>query len=161
MKNDFYNLLELLANNSVDFVLVGGFAGVVYGSTYVTQDIDVCCDFSTANLLRLQKALGNLNPVHRMTGSRRKLELTADNCNQFKNLYLDTDIGQLDCLSFIEGIGDYQKVKESSRAIKLEKIQLYVLSLDSLIDAKKAMKRPRDKATVIELEEIKKLKDKE
>ena len=160
MKNDFYNLLELLANNGVDFVLVGGFAGVVYGCTYVTQDIDVCCDFSTANLLRLQKALGNLNPVHRMTGSRRKLELTADNCNQFKNLYLDTDIGQLDCLSFIEGIGDYQKVRESSRAIRLEKIQLYVLSIDSLIDAKKAMKRPRDKAVVIELEGIKKLRDK-
>lgn len=160
MKNDFYNLLELLANNSVDFVLVGGFAGVVYGCTYVTQDIDICCDFSTANLLRLQKAVGNLNPVHRMTAGRRKLELTAENCNQFKNLYLDTDIGQLDCLSFIEGIGDYQKVKEASRTIKLEKMQLYVLSLDSLIDAKKAMKRPRDKAVVVELEGIKKLRDK-
>ena len=59
---------------------------------------------------------------------------------------------------FIEGIGDYQKVKKSSRAIELENIKLYVLSLNSLIDAKKAMKRPRDKAAVIELEGIKKLR---
>ncbi len=53
---------------------------------------------------RLQKALADLNPVHRMTSNRNKLELTAENCSQFKNLYLDTDIGQLDCLEQIEGM---------------------------------------------------------
>jgi hypothetical protein len=161
VKTNFLNLLKQLAVAEVDFVIVGGFAGVVYGCTYVTQDIDICCDFSAENLLRLQKALYSLHPVHRMTAKRQKLELTQDKCSRFENLYLDTDIGQLDCLSFINGIGNFQIVKDKSTLIGVEDFQLQVLSLDALIKAKKAMNRPRDKEAILELEAIKKLKSKE
>ncbi len=158
MSNDFFDLLEKLVKAGVDFVIVGGFAGVVHGCTYVTQDIDICCDFSADNLLRLQKAICDINPVHRMTPNRQKLELTEDNCNQFKNLYLDTGIGQLDCVSFISGVGEFQTVKKKSTLIEAENIQLRVLSLDALIESKKAMNRPRDKQIILQLEAIKKLK---
>ena len=47
-----------------DFVVVGGYAVVAHGGTLVTQDLDVCCDFSADNLLRMQEALGDLHPVH-------------------------------------------------------------------------------------------------
>jgi hypothetical protein len=57
VSSDFLNLLERLVKAGVDFVIVGGFAGVVHGCTYVTQDVDICCDFSAANLLALQKAM--------------------------------------------------------------------------------------------------------
>jgi hypothetical protein len=158
MMSDFFDLLKRLSNVGVDFVIVGGFAGIVHGCTSVTQDIDICCDFSPANLLRLQKALVGLHPVHRTTPNRLKLHLTEDNCRQFNNLYLDTDIGQLDCLNFISGIGDFQTVKKKSVLAKVENIQLKVLNLDSLIEAKKAMNRQRDREAVLELEAIKKLK---
>lgn len=158
MTSNFFNLLELLVKAGVDFIIVGGFAGVVYGCTYITQDIDICCDFSVDNLLLLQKALSNVHPVHRMTGNRQQLELTKENCSQYKNLYLDTDSGQLDCLSFIDGLGDYQKVKQASELIRVEDMQLRVLNLDALIKAKKAMNRPRDKEAILQLEAIKKLK---
>lgn len=158
MKSNFFNLLERLVRADFDFVIVGGFAGVVYGCTYVTQDIDICCDFSTDNLLLLQKALSDLHAVHRQTPKRKKLELTRANCREYKNLYLDTDIGQLDCLSFIDGVGDYRKVKEGSRIIEIEDMRMRVLNLDELIESKKAMNRPRDKEAVLQLEAIKKLK---
>ncbi|NIP27104.1 MAG: nucleotidyltransferase [Phycisphaerae bacterium] len=158
MKSDFFNLLEHLVRADVDFVIVGGFAGIVYGCTYVTQDIDICCDFSTDNLLLLQKALSGVHPVHRHTPKRQKLELTRANCREYKNLYLDTDIGQLDCLSFIDGVGDYKKVKEGSRIIEVEDMRLRVLNFDALIESKKAMNRPRDKEAVLQLEAIKRLK---
>jgi hypothetical protein len=157
VNTSFFTLLEVLAKNNVDFVIVGGFAGVVYGCTYTTQDVDICCDFSAANLLRLQKALGDFHPVHRMTPKRVKLALTESNCVHFKNLYLDTDIGQLDCISFVNGIGDFTSVKEKSTLIKVEGAKLRVLSLDALIEAKKAMNRPRDKEVVSQLEAIKKI----
>jgi hypothetical protein len=159
MTGDFFDLLERLVGASVDFVIVGGFAGVVHGCTYVTQDIDICCDFSADNLLRLQKAVCDINPVHRMTPGRQKLELTRDNCNQFKNLYLDTDVGQLVCVSFISGVGYFQAVKKKSTLIEAENIQLQVLSLDALIDSKKAMNRPCDRQVILQLEAIKKLKE--
>ena len=105
MKSGFLELIERLNKGGVKFVLVGGFAGVVHGCTYVTQDIDICCDFSAGNLMALQKSLKDLHPVHRMTPQRLKLKLTAESCASFKNLYLDTDIGQLDCLGFVQGLG--------------------------------------------------------
>ncbi len=158
MSSDFINLLERLVNARVDFVIIGGFAGVVHGCTYVTQDIDICCDFSPATLLALQGAISDLHPVHRMTPKRKKLQLTEKTCVQFKNLYLDTDIGQLDCLSFIDGLGDYSQVKRESELIEVEKMKVRVLSLDALIKAKKSMNRPRDKEAVLQLEAIKKLR---
>jgi hypothetical protein len=160
MSSDFFSLLERLINSGVEFVVIGGFAGVVHGCTYVTQDVDICCDFSSSNLLALQKALSYLNPVHRMTPKRKKLQLTEKTINQFKNLYLDTRIGQLDCLSFVDGIGNFEQVKKASRIVKVDNMKIRVLSLDALIEAKNAMKRPRDKEAILQLESIKKLRKK-
>lgn len=158
MSNDFVNLLERLVNNGVDFVIVGGFAGVVHGCTYVTQDIDICCDFSPSNLLALQRAVSDLNPIHRMTPQKKKLELTEEACAQFKNLYLDTREGQLDCLSFLDGLGDYTQAKQESEVIEVEGTKMRVLSLDALVRTKRAMNRPRDKEAISQLEAIKELR---
>lgn len=158
MSSDFLNLLGRLARAGVDFVIVGGFAGVAHGCTYVTQDIDICCNFSPATLLALQKALSDLEPVHRMTPGRKKLALTEQQCSQLKNLYLDTTIGQLDCLSYIEGLGDFQQVKQASEVLEVEGMKVRVLSLDALIKAKKSMNRPRDRQILSQLEAIRKLK---
>ena len=158
MSKDFVNLLERLVNRGVDFVIVGGFAGVVHGCTYVTQDIDICCDFSPANLLALQRALVDLEPVHRMTPQRKKLELTEETCAQFKNLYLDTKEGQLDCLSVIDGLGDYSQAKQESERIEVEGTKMRVLSLEALVRTQRAMNRPRDKEAVSQLEAIRELR---
>lgn len=161
MKGGFLNLIERMKKGGVKFVLVGGFAGVVHGCTYVTQDIDICCNFSADNLLALQKALKELNPVHRMTPKRPKLKLTVESCTRFKNLYLDTDIGQVDCLASIQGLGDYQDVEKLSEIRDLGAgLRIRVLTIDSLIKARKAMNRPRDREAVLQLEAIKKLQKK-
>ena len=152
------DLLERLARASVDFVIVGGYAGVVHGCTYTTQDVDICCDFSVANLLALQRALSDLHPVDRMTPGRQPLELTPENAAGFKNLYLDTDLGHLDCLSYIEGLGGFAQAKEASIPIDVEGTELRVLTLDALIRAKEAMRRPRDRETLRQLKAIQKLR---
>jgi predicted nucleotidyltransferase len=158
VSDDFVNLLRRLADAGVDFVVVGGFAGVAHGCTYVTQDIDICCEFSPDTLLALQKAISDLEPVHRMTPGRKKLALTEQQCSHLKNLYLDTTMGQLDCLSFIDGLGDFEQVKRASEVVEVEGLRLCVLSLDALIKAKKSMNRPRDREALLQLEAIKKLR---
>jgi hypothetical protein len=35
-------LIERLCDANIDFVVVGGFAGMLHGSTLVTRDLDVC-----------------------------------------------------------------------------------------------------------------------
>jgi hypothetical protein len=161
MKSGFLKLIERLTKGGVKFVLIGGFAGVVHGCTYVTQDVDICCDISAANLLALQKALKNLNPVHRMTPQRLKLKLTAESCARFKNLYLDTDIGQIDCLGYVQGLGSYEDIRPLSEIRDIGGgLRIRVLTIDSLIKARKAMNRPRDREAVLQLDAIKKMRKK-
>ncbi len=158
MTGGFPDLLDRLVRAEVDFVIIGGYAGVIYGCTYVTQDVDLCCDFSAANLLALQRALSDLYPVHRMTPGRKPPELTPQSAGQFKSLYLDTDLGHLDCLSEVQGIGPYEQVKQASRLIEIDAMRLRVLTIDALIKAKEAMNRPRDREAIRQLKAIKTLK---
>ena len=160
MNSDFYSLLKKLSQAQVDFVLIGGFAGVTHGCTMVTEDIDICCDFRPANLLKLQKALSDLHPVHRMTPNKISLELTEESCKDLKNLYLDTDLGQLDCVNFVQGVGGFEAVKAQSRPVTADDTNYLVLNIDALIQAKKSMGRSRDKEAVIQLESIKEMQNK-
>ena len=120
-----------------------------------TQDIDICCRFSTDNLLRIQTALDGLNPVHRMTNNI-PLDLTEENCCSLKTLYLNTDLGQLDCLGEVLGLGDFDEVKNLSEIIELDGFKCRILQLEALITAKKSMGRPKDIETIKQLEVIQK-----
>ena len=151
---DFSDLLNRLIENQVEFVVVGGFAAVAHGCTLLTMDVDVCCRISAENLLRVQKAVKDLHPVHRMTPNRLPLALTADSCRGIKNLYMDTDIGPLDCLGEIAGIGDYDRVRQRSVVAQLEKGECRILAIDALMEAKRAMDRPRDREAIRQLEAI-------
>jgi hypothetical protein len=88
------NLAELtkrLIEGKVEFILVGGFAAIAHGVLRSTRDVDVCCRFSEENLMRVQKALADLHPVHRPQ-TDLPLELTPASCASLKNLYLKTDL---------------------------------------------------------------------
>ena len=151
---DLNSLLERLVRHQVDFVVVGGYAAVAHGSTLVTMDVDICCDFTARNLLKLQDAVHDLSPVHRMTPKRQPLVLTARSCRGLKNLYLDTDDGQLDCLGSVLGVGDFAEVKRRSVEIELPFGRCRLLAIDALIEAKEAMGRPHDKESVLQLKAI-------
>ena len=97
-------LLERLTEYGVDFVLVGGYAAVAHGATLLTQDLDVCFRFTPENLGKLEAALKDLHPIHRMTPQRLPLDLSAPSTSSLKNLYLNTDWGPLDCLGRITGL---------------------------------------------------------
>ena len=152
---DLESLLERLVRNEVAFVVVGGFAAVAHGVSLLTEDVDVCCSFAPANLLKLQAALRDLHPVHRMTPARLPLSLTPQSCAGLKNLYLDTDYGQLDCLGQVKGVGDYDEVERQSVAVELPFGSCRVLEIDALIQSKEATDRPRDQAAIVQLRAIK------
>lgn len=158
MTGNLLTLLKRLYTAKVDFVVIGGFAGIAHGCSYVTQDVDVCLNFNAENLLRLQKSIVDLHPIHRMTPAKIKLELTQENCMQFKNLYLDTDAGQLDCISFVDGVGNFDAAKSKSTIIEIENVKLNILDIDALIEAKKTLNRKKDAQAIVELEALRKFK---
>jgi len=139
----------------VEFVLIGGFAAVAHGATLVTRDVDICCRFNQANLKRIQTVLADLHPVHRSRPDL-PLDLTPEQCAKLKNLYLKTDLGAVDCLSEVLGIGDFDAVLKQSVEVELPFGRCRILDIDGLILAKEAMNREHDRITVRQLREIKK-----
>lgn len=70
----------------------------------------------------------------------------------WKNIYLDTSAGVLDCLGDIKGLGDFAECKTRSLEVDLGGFTIRVLTREALIAAKKAMGRPKDLQTVAQLE---------
>lgn len=60
-------LLQRFADAGLEFVVVGGFAGVLHGSSYVTENLDICAVLTSENIGKLRTALADLHPVHRMS----------------------------------------------------------------------------------------------
>jgi hypothetical protein len=56
-------IVELLLSHSVEFLVIGGQAEVLFGSSRVTFDVDLCYRRTAENLERLAAALGLLTVV--------------------------------------------------------------------------------------------------
>jgi hypothetical protein len=152
-------LLSRLRDHRVEFVIIGGVCGVFHGASLITLDLDICCRFSRENLRRIEAALKDLNPYHRFTPNKLPLELTDELCDRLKNLYLTTDLGTLDCLSEVTGIGDYEQVLQRSVLRSLSYGEFRMLNMDALIAAKLAAGREKDLDAVRLLRAIKERKE--
>jgi hypothetical protein len=151
---DLNRLIEKLLSSDIDFVLVGGYAGVLYGVTQVTRDIDICMDLSPVTIQKLRQVLADIHPMFRP--ARRGLsflEHPSDLMN-VKNLYLQTDLGPLDILSEISGVGSFTIVKSRASSVPLFGRTCSVMGIDHLIASKTAMGRDKDRAVVLELQLI-------
>jgi len=144
-------LIKSLIEGEVPFVLIGGMAAVAHGSSLMTRDLDVCVPVEAATFLRIQSALVSHNPRVRAGSGWIPLDLSQEFADRLRNLYVVTDLGKLDCLGEVAGIGDYQAALADSIELQLDGRSCRTLSLDALIRSKEAMGRPRDLLAVTEL----------
>ena len=145
MAQDDKALLTRLHQNGVQFVLIGGVCGVMHGSGLLTVDLDVCCSFDPANLGRLESALRDLHAYHRLTPNQVPFALTKELCSSLKNLYLGTDLGKLDCLGDVLGVGDYKAALKRSVEVNMSFGPIRMFDLETLILSKEAAAREKDK----------------
>ncbi len=148
-------LLQRLMDQKVEFVVIGGVCGVLHGAGLITYDLDICCRFSRENLRKIETAVRDLHPRHRLTANKLPLELTDELCDSLKNIYLTTDLGVLDCLSEVAGLGNYEQALKHSITHKMSYGEFPILSLDALITAKEAVGREKDLYAVRLLRAIK------
>ncbi len=151
------SLLKTLLESKIDFVLIGGYAAVVHGSSQVTQDVDICAVMSEGQLEELRAVLKNFKPVHRMNPNFQPSLLDVPEPGQkMNNIYLRTDLGVLDILESVEPVGNFGRIKEKAIEISLFGHSCKVISLDDLITVKSVMSRPKDKSILQELLKLKK-----
>jgi hypothetical protein len=152
MDANFLKILGALAEHGVECVVVGGIAANFHGSALSTFDCDVAIDLAPENLNRLAKALTSLSPTFRHKKPPQSFDETTAARGGWKNIYLDTSAGILDCLGDIKGLGDFAECKDHSLEVDLGEFSIRVLTREALITAKKAMGRPKDLLTVAQLE---------
>jgi len=158
MDGKLKQLLQRMAQAEVEMVLVGGYAAIFHGSSLMTEDVDVALNMKPENLERLFHALDGLHLRHRAGMNKRLFSEKDTKDPNWKNLYLMTDLGQLDCLGEVKGVGDFEQARSKSDWVILEGLKIKVLNIDALIKAKKAIGRPKDMHAVRELEAIQKLR---
>jgi hypothetical protein len=159
MATDFKALLAALGDRKVDFVVVGGVALVLQGSARTTADLDICYSREPENMRRLAEALAACHPTLR--GAPRDLPFRWDarTLASGLNFTLETDLGWIDLLGEITGIGGYVNVAQAAAEMDVYGRRTKVLSLDGLERAKRAAGRIKDLADLAEIKEIRRRQD--
>jgi hypothetical protein len=149
-------LLTLLADAGVRFSIVGGVALIARGVQRATEDLDIAYARDRENLKRLAGTLAPLHP--RLRGVPAELPFVLDEATLRGglNFTLETDLGPLDLLGEVAGLGSYEHVDAASDELEIAGVRLLVLTLDGLERAKRAAGRPKD---LLDLGYIRALRD--
>ena len=154
----FEVVIGALAEGGVEFVVIGGVAMLLQGSAHLTQDIDFCYLRSRENIRRLAAVLSPYHPSLRGAPKGLPFVFDEETIRRGLNFTLSTDIGDIDFLGEVAGLGDYAAVKAASETLEIFGRKCSVLSLDGLIRAKRAAGRKRDLEVLHELEALRELK---
>jgi predicted nucleotidyltransferase len=153
-KTDFKSIIKKLTENDFEFILIGGFAAAAYGSTFVTHDLDVCAILTAPNIEKLRKIFADVHPMNRIGNKKSSFLEVPENLNGVNNLYLETDIGVLDLLSNVTGVGDFSILEKSAVEVVIFGHKCKMISIDDLIKCKRTLKRSKDLEVASELEII-------
>lgn len=147
-----------LADEGVDFVVVGGFAATIHGSTLLTEDIDIVPSRDQENLNRLARALKRMNAQIRTSDGAVPAPLDAAFlANMPFMLNLVTDYGALDLTYEPSGpLHDYADWNAHATTVPLDDtLRVRVAAIDDIIESKRAAGRPKDVSGVLHLESLK------
>ena len=151
MNPSFREILELLNKHEVDYIVVGGVAGVIQGAPVTTFDLDTLVRVHEDNAERLSRALIELDARYREHQS--VVKPTKEDILAGGHLLLLTRAGPLDLLGFIGNKDRYEDMLPRSAEISMAGGTLRVLELEELIRQKKLSDRPKDRAMLELLEE--------
>ncbi len=147
-------VLRVLAEAEVDFVVVGGLAAIAHGCSQSTRDFDAVVPLTVENCRRILAALGPFEPRFYQSIGKPRVERSAEELAEFRNLYLGTTLGIVDLLGSLPPVGSYERVAAQAVTMPMFGREYRVVSLDDLIEVKAFVGRPKDKLTEVELRAI-------
>ena len=143
MNSDFKDLLQILGDYKVEYLIAGGYAVIHHSQPRYTKDIDIWLKPSTQNASRLMKAFANFGiPM---------IDVIQEDFSQPKLQY---SIGVAPCLiDFLTSIPglDFKPCWENRVQCDQNGFPIYYLGKNDLITAKQTAGRPQDLADIDEL----------
>jgi hypothetical protein len=151
---EFEQAVQVLCDAEVDFIIIGGVAAMLHGSASVTNDLDIFYSRAKLNLKKLKEALAPFHP--RPRGFPHDLPFVWDEASIRNStvLTLKTDLGYVDLLAEVAGLGTYEEIKARSKITEAFDRRVALLDLRSLIEAKRAAGRNKDLLVLPELESL-------
>jgi hypothetical protein len=143
-------LLQALERQGVDFVLVGGLAGLAHGSSYPTYDLDIAYSRDRQNLRRLVDALREIGVTLRGAPAALPFQLEVETLANGANFTFETAFGSFDILGDVAGVKSYDELRRGSKVEEVFGMQVRIASLDHLIAMKRAANRAKDQLMVME-----------
>ena len=153
---DPLRILKTLDRHQVRFVIIGGIAGRLWGSTTVTNDLDICHALDRDNLEAMAAALSELEV--RLRGASLDLPFVADarTLKAGDHFTFVSSAGNLDLLGMPAGSGGYPALARTATAMDVGGVTVQVAAIEDLIAMKRAAGRPKD---LIEVEVLAAVKE--
>lgn len=147
---DLRALLTPLVRHGVDFVLIGGMAGISHGSNYPSYDLDVVYARDRNNIARLVEALREIGVRLRGAPADLPFLLDARTIENGSNFTFVTPHGDFDVLGHADGMPSYDELRAEAPVREILGFEVRVASIDHLIAMKRAANRPKDRLMVEE-----------
>ena len=142
---DFADFIQCLNKYQVEYMLVGGYAVILRGYSRSTGDMDIWLNKSEPNFIQLQKAIAEFG-----------LPLAAIPKEKFFSKDYDVfSFGRppyaIEIMTALKGV-DFIEAFEKATIQKVENVEVRVIHLNQLIQAKKAAGRYKDLNDIENLE---------
>lgn len=151
MTAKFEELIPALVNGGVEFIVIGGFAGIVHGSARVTYDVDLVYSRADENIKRLAEALALHAPYLRDAPPGLPFSFDAPTIRRGLNFTLTSDLGDIDLFGELPTATTYFDLLSNSFEVEAFGVSFRCVDLPTLIRIKEAAGRPKDLEAVAEL----------
>lgn len=147
--------ISRLIGAGVECILIGDYAAITHGAWDfpLMQSVELCAPLDFENLQRIARALEGTRPRHREHPNEIPFDVERFKTG-LKNLYLMTDLGPVDFLGVVPGIGDFAIARSHSLIAHISSGSIRVLDRPTLIRSKEHAGRPRDLLVVTQLRAI-------
>jgi hypothetical protein len=140
--DDFIDFFKALQSNNVKYLLVGGYAVIMNGYVRSTSDMDVWIEKTEENYLQLAKAFYEFGaPVFSQQDFLS---------NDFDVWAIGREPNKIELLTAVKGIG-FTESYETHSLFDIGIFKVPFINLPTLIKAKEAAGRFKDKADIEEL----------
>ncbi len=152
MFGDLEQIIPPFVAAGIDFILVGGKAGILLGSARVTFDTDLVYERSRANLERIARTLKPHEPYLRGAPAGLPFVLDVPMLRHGLNFTLTSKLGDLDLLGEVAGGGGYRELLPHTFTVEAFGVTFRCVNLPTLIKLKRAAGRPKDLEAIAELQ---------
>jgi len=143
----FNEVLASFERHKVEYILIGGYAIILYGFPRLTQDIDVIIRMEKKNIQRLRTALGAVfnDPAVE--------DITFEELNKYAVIRFGTESGfYIDIMAGIGSVANYDSI--AYKKLDIDGGYVRIATPEALYKLKKNTVRPQDKTDAYFLKQL-------